>query len=98
MELVARFHVVSVTHAPLHLLWQLVRDTAGVTRREFEAYFRGLKAGTAIQIGDVISFVEPVSLAKLRRIWGGFQPPQGFRYVTASDVARLGLGGIPSAA
>lgn len=98
MELVARFQVVSVTQAPLHLLWQHVRDTAGVTRSEFESYFHGLRIGTAIHIGDVTSFKEPVRLSTLRRIWAGFQPPQGFRYVAESEIANLAVDGVRSAA
>jgi predicted transcriptional regulator len=89
MELAATFQVASVTRAPLILLWQLVRDSACVSRREFDAYFRGLDAGVAIQVADVAPLSSPVPLPTLRAHWPGFQPPQGFCYVNDAEVSRV---------
>lgn len=89
MELAATFRVVKVTRAPLILLWQLVRDTACITRREFDDYFQGLDCGVAIHLADVAALAEPVPLKNMRDHWPGFQPPQGFRYVDAADAARV---------
>lgn len=89
MELVASFQIAKVTRAPLCLLWQAVRDVAGITRREFDAYFHGLDSGVAIHIEDVAQFREPVALDTLRAAWKGFHPPQGFRYVDASDLSKV---------
>jgi predicted transcriptional regulator len=90
MELVASFRIVSVLRAPLGLLWQSVREVAGVTRKEFDAYFDGQQTGIAIRIADVAEFREPIPLADIRAAWKGFHPPQVFRYVEASHVAKLG--------
>lgn len=91
MALVATFRVAKVTRAPLGLLWQSVRDVAGVTRREFDAYFHGLDSGVSIQIADVAEFRQSIPLDDLREAWQGFHPPQGFRYVESSAIAKLDI-------
>lgn len=91
MELVASFQIESVYRKPLDGLWRSVRNVAGVTRDEFDCYFDGLDAGVAIQIGTVTKFAKPVSLDKLRAAWAGFHPPQGFRYITDADLAKLDM-------
>ena len=90
MELVATFRIARVVRGPLPMLWLLARDTASVSRREFDAYFAGLQSGVAIQIADVAKFSRPISLDELRDAWDGFQPPQGFRYLDEAELARLG--------
>ncbi len=94
MELVATFHVASVICAPLGLLWQLVRETAAVSRREFDQYFSGLANGVAIHIADVSEFQRPIPLTALRTVWPGFHPPQGFRYVEAADFCKINAGDL----
>jgi len=89
MELAATFQVASVTRAPLKKLWQLVRESASVTRWEFDSYFHGLDTGVAIHLDDVAVLNTPVPLQVIREHWPGFQPPQGFRYVTPDDAARI---------
>lgn len=98
MELVARFRIASVVRAPLSMLWQSVRDVAGVSRSEFDAYFAGIESGVAIGIADVFEFPEAVGLEKLRDEWRGFHPPQGFRYITGADFAKLPSGACRRAA
>src|SRR6266700_1632925 len=75
MALVASFQVASVIRAPLALLWQSVCSVAGVSRREFNAYFDGLQSGVAIQIADLTTF-RPIPLDDLRAALNGFHPPQ----------------------
>lgn len=91
MELVASFRIASVVRAPLRMLWQSFREVAGVTRREFDAYFVGQQTGVAICIAEVAEFHEPIPLTDIRAAWKGFHPPQVFRYVEQSDVAKLRL-------
>lgn len=78
-------------HSPLLMLWKLAEDCAAVSRDEFERYFCGLDQGVGIELRAVTRLCEPFPLAELRRVWPGFHPPQGFRYVTGEEVARLTL-------
>jgi predicted transcriptional regulator len=89
MELIATFQIASVVRAPLGQLWESVRDIAGVTRTEFETYFAGLELGIAIGIADVEKLRAPVKLNEIRASLGKFHPPQGFRYLSSDQVARL---------
>jgi predicted transcriptional regulator len=98
MELVASFRIASLVRAPLDILWRSVRDVAGVSRSEFDAYFTGLQSGVAIGIADVLEFPETVDLKRLRDAWKEFHPPQGFRYITGADFAKLQIGSYRRAA
>jgi predicted transcriptional regulator len=91
MELIASFQVASVVRAPLESLWESVREVAGVTRSEFEAYFKGLELGVAIRIAGVAKLRAPIGLKEIRAVLGNFHPPQGFHYLSADQVARLRL-------
>jgi predicted transcriptional regulator len=93
MELVATFRITSVIRAPLPLLWQHVHNVAGISKREFDAYFAGLSSGVSIAIADV-SQIGPMPLAYLRAALDGFHPPQGFRYLEPTEIAKLGLRNI----
>ena len=91
MELVGSFEIASVTRAPLNLLWRSVKNIAGVSRSEFDAYFEGLEFGVSIKIGRLVKLKRPIPLSDLRRIWPAFQPPQGFRYLAGAETDALGM-------
>jgi predicted transcriptional regulator len=91
MGIVASMHIARIERAPLARLWQSVRRGAAITRHEFDAYFVGLDFGVALWITDIIEFDQPVSLDMMRATWGAFHPPQGFRYIDRSDLAKLGI-------
>jgi predicted transcriptional regulator len=62
-------------------MWRDARTHAGVTKEEYESYFCGTERSVAIVLANPISFLEPVSLERLREAWPNFQPPQGFGYL-----------------
>lgn len=94
MELAGMFQIRSVTCSNLESLWQLTRERAAITRQQFDDYFIGLETGVAIQISDVIRFPNPIPLDTLRAEWPGFHPPQGFRYIDWSRLAKLGIASL----
>lgn len=69
-------------------LWPEVRARAGVTRREFNEYFRGARSAFALRLRDVVALTTPVPLGELRSRTG-LEPPQSFRYVTLEQVESL---------
>lgn len=91
MELAAEAWVESVTQAPLNLLWQAVRYEASVSRNEFDAYFNGLELGTALHLKRVRPLADTISLERLRELWQGFHPPQGFRYLREAELEAIGM-------
>jgi hypothetical protein len=64
-----------------------------LTRSEFDAYFAGTNRAVAITISDVRALARPASLDELQRRWVGFRPPQSFRYLSPTQVARLTVPG-----
>lgn len=80
------FKVEQVVEMNVTDLWETVQDKAGITRAEFDAYYEGALTGVAIFFHDVWILREPIELRELREEVG-FQPPQGFRYVKASELA-----------
>lgn len=89
MELAAASEIRRVRQLPLLLLWQAVKDSASVTRKEFNAYFDGLEMGVAIELANAKELVQRISLEDLRCIWPGFKPPQGFCYIDESDYEQV---------
>lgn len=89
---IGSFTVNEVIKVRLEPLWRRTRGIAAVTRDEFRSYFEGLETGVGICVGQVRPFQSPISLWALRNLWPGFQPPQGFRYLTPEEVSTvLGL-------
>ena len=90
-ELAAFVRIESVTHEPLSLLWQAVRNFASVSRAEFDAYFQGLDSGTALHLKQIEPLPRTISLDRLREVWQGFHPPQGYRYISRNELVALHL-------
>jgi predicted transcriptional regulator len=85
-SLVGAFKVDRVVELPPGELWKVVHDRAGVSRKEFDAYYEGTPTGVAIFFSDVWNLPEPIELQDLKENVG-FQPPQGFRYATADELS-----------
>ena len=85
-SLVGAFKVTQVMEKPLQDLWEMVQSKAGVSYEEFAAYFEGLTTGIGIFFNELWLFHKPIKLEDLKEIMD-FQPPQSFRYATASELA-----------
>jgi predicted transcriptional regulator len=70
-------------------IWTSHHPATGLTRAEFDDYFTGTDRAVAITLRDARPLASPASLEELRRRWTGFRPPQSFRYLDPSQVARL---------
>lgn len=71
------------------MLWQSVKERCGVTRDEFDRYFAGTDTASGIELQSVCCLDASYSLAELRSLWKGFHPPQGFRYLTRTELELL---------
>lgn len=87
LELVAT--ATEVVRTDLETLWTRFGHAAGVSRDEFDDYFSGCMSGVAIILTDLVPIRRSVTLRRLRRLAGGFRPPQSFRYVYAAELSRL---------
>lgn len=81
---VAGYATVDTTHmmSPAQL-WRRFGSCSGLERTEFFDYFDGVKRGFAFSLRDAQVLPNPVSLAGLREVSSGFQPPQFFSRIEA---------------
>jgi len=80
------FSVAGVIQKPISELWELVKDKAHLSQREFEEYFASTSEGVAIFIGKVWYLQEPIKLKELREMINNFRPPQSFRYTKKGEI------------
>ncbi len=85
-SLCGAFKVDKVVEKNLSELWRAVKGKAGISRKEFNQYYKGLSVGAAIFFSDVWKLPAPIELQDLREDIRDFQPPQNFRYATADDL------------
>jgi len=80
-ELQGAFRVGKTFSEKPSLIWKRFGIKTGVTREEFDTYFRGKAQAHALLIEDAWTLAEPVRLACLRKEKQGFHPPQSFHYI-----------------
>ena len=78
-------------------IWQLVGDDTGVTRAEFEVYFKGADSAVALRLDTVTALVGQISLQQLRAQGRSFHPPQTWHFLDRQRLVQL-LGMHPSSA
>ena len=64
--IVGEFKVGKVYKMKVKELWNFVKDHAGVTKEEFDNYFKRSEYGYAIEILDPITYSTPLPLATIR--------------------------------
>lgn len=69
-----------IHHAPAEL-WIEHGPQLGVSKDVFERYYANHDQAFGLLVGDVMPLEHNVGLATLRKQWGGFQPPQSYRYL-----------------
>lgn len=88
MALLASAVVERLDAASPDSLWSKVAGSAGVSRAEYDAYFRDAERSVAIWLGGVAAFDRPIPLEELRQRWPWFRPPQSFCFVRATFKQR----------
>lgn len=89
MELRGTFTVKKVEERTPRRLWHSVKRFAGISKAEFDDYFRGATQAYAIHIDDVEEFDAPVSLTDIRARIPRFRPPQSYHYLKADAASDL---------
>lgn len=78
-------------------LWEETKERVALSYTEFKDYFNGTAVGCAISFDNIERLVTPLSLATLRTLLPGFQPPQIHRYLSAEELVTLCSSGLDSA-
>ena len=81
--------ITSVRLLDLVTLWQEHGSASGLLDHEFQAYFEGVDAGTALTLVQPSAFRRQIPLQDLRARPKGFRPPQSFAYVDTETGDRL---------
>ncbi len=87
-----------VTQADPDELWVGVQGKCGVSRQEYDSYFKGAHRAFGVHMRNVERFLDPLPLDVLRSHFR-LQPPQSFRYLSPHQVRGMaGWIGNPKAA
>ena len=70
-------------------IWSEYSNQVGVSKGEFEDYFKGCRKGYAIVLVEVRALFPGVDLETVRSRLGGFHPPQFFKRLNTREVAAL---------
>jgi len=89
MTLVGRAKVGAIQVGGINEIWREHGSRTGISRAEFDDYFKGLDQAVAITLVNISRLDEPRPLSDLRHRLHGFQPPQSYRYLDSAQVAAL---------
>jgi len=69
--------------------WMLMGIDTGVTKGEYDEYFKGKNWAVGLCL-EMVERIDPIGLEELRRVWGQrFSPPQGFHYIEQGKLDKL---------
>jgi predicted transcriptional regulator len=74
------FEVKDVVSDTTEIIWHRFGPRTGLSKEEFDAYYKGKKTACAIIIGRYWKLDKPVQLEKLKKDSKGFRAPQGYHY------------------
>jgi predicted transcriptional regulator len=78
--------IADLIHGNPGAVWSRVGGQTGMSREDFDGYFRGASRAYAIVLARVWKIESPVGLAEIQEIRSRFRPPQSYLYVDAQDV------------
>lgn len=68
------------------VLWEQTKKTAGISRKEYRAYFHGCKVAHAYILGEFQKFNSPKKISE----FGITHAPQSFAYIYEADESQKG--------
>jgi predicted transcriptional regulator len=81
MVLLGAAVVAHIDEASPNELWNTVRGACGITRAEYDRYFKGAEQAAAIWLTGVVRFDEPITLPVMRARWPWLRIPQSYRFI-----------------
>lgn len=82
-----KFIVDKIIEYSPNLLWNEVKDVAGISKAEFDQYFLGADKGFGIFLTSPQTLLNPIHLVDLRKLWRNFHPPQSYRYLSNLELS-----------
>ncbi len=90
-QLVATLEIENVKIEKPTMLWKVVAEKAGLSRLEYDRYFKGSTKAVGIFLKNVKQKGSPLTLAHMRSVIRGFHPPQSFRYLREDERLALSI-------
>ena len=82
--------LIQIKSAPPADIWKTWGDQSGISKNEFDSYFRNCKIAHALVLANVMLMKRALSLERIRELIEGFQPPQFFFHLNgATNEMRL---------
>ena len=88
-ELTGAFEVKKVDCGRPGSLWRKVRNSCGISKATYNAYFAGASTAFGIQIKKAWRLETPLKLESMRKRLSAFHPPQTYRYFARSELGIL---------
>lgn len=86
----------AVVHGSPDEIWSQYSEFVGLDRCEFDAYYAGTDKAVALILSEPCRR-RPISLARIRQMKTGFQPPQVLAHLTAQESKSFArIAGAPS--
>jgi predicted transcriptional regulator len=104
IEATAYVHEIHENHP--NVLWSDFGNAAGISKAEFDRYFKGCTRGSAMLLERISALAPGIDLATMRSEVAGFHPPQFFKRLdrvetnamiqtrTGTLIATLGVPGL----
>ena len=89
MALEGAFEVGRIVSGTPQTIWEKFNRKTGLSKQEFDSYYKGKQMAFAILIERYWQLPVPVRLAKLRKERNGFHPPQSYHYICKRAFARI---------
>ncbi len=65
-------------------IWNLVSDSAGISKKNYLSYFNNCEVAFAFEFGEIKKFTIPLNIEELNYI-----PPQSFRYIKYNEFIQI---------
>lgn len=82
-KIIASFRIEQILEDSPEKIWKLCQKYAGISKKDFFAYFTNSDVAFAIKICDVDGFQEPINPYNINK---DFKPPQSFYYVPTNFI------------
>lgn len=79
--------VAQIETATPALIWKTFGGKTGVSKSEFDQYFRSSKAAHALVLANVMEMKRVLSLNRIRELVGDFHPPQFFYHLNGARAS-----------
>ena len=66
-------------------IWEIVSESAGLDKLDFDAYYAGRDVAYAFEIVEPLEYKNPLTLDALKRMFRDFVVPQSWRYVKPEE-------------